>query len=245
MTLEQFAEKVKDFTDLSSSEQIVYFVYFLTVLEMKGWTQPKEVASCFDSLSLPQYSNISAFLSRKSTKKAGQLFIFNKKLGYSLIANQKSMISAMMGEKKIPKPSNDLLDLSRFEGVRGYIKFIAEEINLCYDNTAYTACSVLLRRLIETLIIEAYERKGLESKIKDVNNDYFMFAGLVQAYTKELALSPSRGIKKNLPNIKYLGDNAAHNKKFIATKKDIDELKKEILMTITELLFTIDYPNWK
>jgi hypothetical protein len=40
-------------------------------------------------------------------------------------------------------------------------------MNGAYSAGWYDACAVMMRRLLETVIIEAFEQNGLDQKIKD------------------------------------------------------------------------------
>src|SRR5258706_10534985 len=52
------------------------------------------------------------------------------------------------------------------KGTRSYIEKIANQINGCYEYGWFDACAVMIRRLLETLIIEVFEYHKIEAKIK-------------------------------------------------------------------------------
>ena len=54
-----------------------------------------------------------------------------------------------------------------WRNTRGYVEEICRELNGCFRNAYYNAAAVMLRRLLETLIIEAYEHLGRQTEIKD------------------------------------------------------------------------------
>ena len=53
--------------------------------------------------------------------------------------------------------------MSLVRGTRGYIEKVSNQINGAYENGWYDACAVMLRRLIETLIIETFEHHKIAS----------------------------------------------------------------------------------
>ena len=52
-------------------------------------------------------------------------------------------------------------------GTRGYIEAVCKQLNGCFHAGFYDAAAVMLRRLLETLIIETYEQLKREAEIKD------------------------------------------------------------------------------
>ncbi len=125
---------------------------------------------------------------------------------------------------------------SLFNNTRGYLLRIVEQINGCYSNGWFDACAVMIRRLTEILIIECYEKHGIEAKIKFPSGDFFYLGGLVDATIKETSWNLGRNTRDALPRIKRLGDRAAHNRRFIARKWDIDQIKDDLRITTEELL---------
>lgn len=66
--LEAFTERINDFETLSASDMIPFFTYFLSGKEDKN-VSPSEIMDCFYSLSIKPYSNVAAYLSKKSSGK--------------------------------------------------------------------------------------------------------------------------------------------------------------------------------
>jgi hypothetical protein len=62
---------------------------------------------------------------------------------------------------------------------RGYISAIGRQMNGCYTSGWRDACAVMMRRLLEIVIIEAFETKGVASKIKDADGNYFQLSKLI------------------------------------------------------------------
>lgn len=137
--------------------------------------------------------------------------------------------------------SKDLLPIEVFENTRGYLKKNALQVNICYKNKAYDACSVLLRKIIEILIIEIYEKEDLEHKIKDSDGYYLMLKGLINSFINEKKFRKilSRNMNEILPKIKRNGDLSAHNRKYNSTKHDIDKISDDFRILFQELINTI------
>lgn len=121
------------------------------------------------------------------------------------------------------------------KGTRSYIEKVANQINGCYENGWFDACAVMIRRLLETLIIETFEHRNIESKIKK-NGDYMFLRDMINVTLAETSLNLGRNTKTALPKLKDIGDKSAHSRRFIAIRQDIDDIKAELRVVIQELL---------
>jgi len=125
---------------------------------------------------------------------------------------------------------------------RGYLIRVGRQMNGAYTAGWYDACAVMMRRLLETVIIEAFEKKGLDAKIKDGNGDFLMLTALVNKAPAETTWNLPRNVKKELPNLKDAGHKSAHNRLYLAEKSDIDKIEPafresvEAFLHIAELL---------
>jgi hypothetical protein len=118
-----------------------------------------------------------------------------------------------------------VLDKTHFKNSYDYIKRICNQINGSYEHGWNDACAVMIRKLVETLIIELYEANEINDKIKNIDGDYLFFNDLISKVTTESKWHLSRNTKRDLKKIKESGDKSAHNRKYIAIKTDIDDLK--------------------
>jgi hypothetical protein len=140
-------------------------------------------------------------------------------------------------EEGVPPSSHQVIMKSLTHDTRSYIVQIAQQINGAYEKGWYDACAVMIRRLVETLIIETFEKHGVEQKIKGPTGDYFFLRDLITATLNETAWSPSRNLKAALPKLKDVGDKSSHNRFFVAKRGDIQPLIADIRSVVQELLF--------
>ena len=133
-----------------------------------------------------------------------------------------------------PKIDNNVLNLEDFGGARPYVRALARQVNGCRQFEFFDACAVMMRRLAEVLIIDAYEAKGLRTKILNGGN-YQMLSGLVGALTSGTDFKLSRNAPRWIERLKELGDNAAHSRTYITKALDIDEFKGPYRNLISEL----------
>ncbi|MEZ6074094.1 MAG: hypothetical protein R3C59_16825 [Planctomycetaceae bacterium] len=131
---------------------------------------------------------------------------------------------------------NGYLPMAVWAGTRGYIEKIAKQVNGCYQHGYFDAASVLVRRLIETLLIECYEHLNIESKIRKTDGNYPMLSDIITGAVDNLHLSLGRETKNVLKEIKTTGDRAAHNRRYNAVKADLDKMQSGVRLAVDELL---------
>jgi len=115
------------------------------------------------------------------------------------------------------------------------IKEILHEINLCYEYDCFNGCAVLIRRLVESLIILAFDVHGIADQIRDVAGNNLGLELLIAKATQSRELSLTRNTKVGLPKPKFYGDLAAHNPRARVRKTDLDKFQAEIRVVIEEL----------
>lgn len=238
--LKTFVSRVPEFNTLDSGKQIKYFVYYLQIENQSPAVKPKDVGNCFDSLHLNPYSNISAYLTHYSRKGKNQQFL-KKKDGYILYSSVKEQIDIELDKPPELPLSNSLFPQSIFLNTRGYLVEFAKEACNCYDFGLYNSCLFMIRKITEILIIELYESKGIQSKIKNSKGDYFQLSDLISSVTNETSWKLTKIVKENLPKIKLLADSSVHSKRFSTKKPDIDNIKTNIRIAFEELISHIDY----
>jgi hypothetical protein len=136
-----------------------------------------------------------------------------------------------------PIPTTEqVVPMAVVAGTRGYIEKVALQANGCYEHGWYDACSVMIRRIVETLIIEVYEADGRPQDIKDNNGEFRMLRDLVATILADTTFNLGRDVKRSLPELKELGDRSAHKRRYNATKADIDKVLSGLRVTVEELL---------
>lgn len=151
---------------------------------------------------------------------------------------QATLLPAIEGMtvSSVPRTEHVLpLDLIRPTG-RKYIEKIVIQANGCYEHQWYDACSVMIRRLLETVIIELYEARRNAAEIKTSMGEFVPLSGLVDAVLASDAWNLGREVKKTLPDIKLLGDRSAHTRHYNATKRDVDKIIPGFRVAVEQLL---------
>ena len=150
---------------------------------------------------------------------------------------QKSAVESTQPPLEGTKPRTArVIDPSSVAGTRGYLEKVADQINGTYENGWYDACAVMLRRFVETLIIETYIAKNIEARIKDANGDFLTLQMLIDKARSEPDLNLSRNTKRVLLRLKKLGDLCAHNRRFVAKRSYFDELFEDLHLDMQTLI---------
>lgn len=121
---------------------------------------------------------------------------------------------------------------------RGYLERVVYQINGSYEKGWFDGCAVMMRRLMETLIIECFEAYGISDKIKDPRTgDFFYLSELISCALKEPSWNLGRNTKRALPNLKSIGDQSAHSRRYNAHREDIDKLIPDFRTACQELVY--------
>lgn len=136
-----------------------------------------------------------------------------------------------------PSRSHSVLDITLVKGTRGYIEIVAHQVNKTYDDTCYDACAVMVRRLVEMLLIEAFEACGVADHAKLPNGEFMYLSDLIDAAGNEAGWNLTRNIKPALLRLKGIGDKSAHDRWFNAKRRDIDKIKDDLRTVVQGLLY--------
>jgi hypothetical protein len=136
------------------------------------------------------------------------------------------------------RPANEfILPFAIVRGTRGYVERVVNQINGCYEKGWFDGCAVMMRRLIETLIIECFERRKIDAKIKNPGGDFLYLGELIDKTLQEPAWNLGRNSKQGLPRLKTIGDQSAHNRRYNAHREDIDKVSTDFRVACEELLY--------
>jgi hypothetical protein len=136
-----------------------------------------------------------------------------------------------------PREDDGLFPLSVLaQASRGYLVTIGRQMNGCFASGWHDAAAVMMRRLIEISIVEAFEGRGIASKLKDASGNYLQLSDLVAKALAETTWTLSRNTKKALPSLRDVGHMSAHGRYFCARQEDIEALKPGCRIVVEEFL---------
>jgi len=135
--------------------------------------------------------------------------------------------------------SDSIVPMSLVSGTRGYIEKVCDQINKSFDTHLFDCTAVMCRRLLETLIIEVYEKEGRANEIR--NGRHFIgLSDLITYLENDTALFISKPAMDALKSFKKLGDLSAHNRHYNARDTDINPQRAGIRLIVEELLYRAD-----
>lgn len=155
----------------------------------------------------------------------------SRELLFSLKTTWREQSSASTPESEGLFPLSILVQTNR-----GYLTTIGRQMNGCYSAGWYDASSVMMRRLVEIAIIEAFEHKGNADKIKSADGNYLHLSELVQRAIAETSWTLSRNAKKGLPHLRDVGHMSAHGRHFLARKEDLERVQLGCRVVVEEFL---------
>jgi len=140
-------------------------------------------------------------------------------------------------DEGLPAYSQQVLPKSLFTNSRGYLEKVVNQINGCYEKGWFDACAVMIRRLVETLIIECFEKHKIATKIQGSDGEFLYLSDLIAKLLAETSWNLGRNTKRSLPKLKNIGDKSAHSRRFTARRWDIDKIVEDIRVVSEELVY--------
>ena len=119
---------------------------------------------------------------------------------------------------------------------RGYLTAIGRQMNESFRSGYYDASAVMMRRLLEVSIVEAFEARGIEANIKGADGNYLHLTDMVKQAIAEPSWNLSRNTKKFLPQLRDVGHLSAHGRYFTAQDSDIVKVQPGIRIVVEEFL---------
>jgi hypothetical protein len=120
-------------------------------------------------------------------------------------------------------------------GGRRSLDAVRREANGAYERAFYNSAAVMCRRLVEMLLIEAFEASGRLDDVRDSHNNLLPLSDLISAAKSGRILKLSRTAPATLSRVKQLGDGASHHRHYLVAKKDLDDLNPGFALLISEL----------
>jgi hypothetical protein len=133
--------------------------------------------------------------------------------------------------------SDEILPFELYRGKRDNITRIGDQINKAYHYKIYDGCAVLMRRLLEMLLIQAFIENGIESEILDSDGNYFQLSDIIKVAIQSRKLGLSRNAKGYLDPFREKGNLSAHNPFHNARRKDLEILQPKFRHLAEELFY--------
>lgn len=252
--LDPLIEQVRQFKPLTDYDQVIANIDNLDGLELdvNSYYGDSEYSSFVDEWAFPKVKLLHAHLKRLGFSdlieemenirlEEGRYVRIIETLRGFIFPETRTRVQALKKEAPPTEPqmpqSEEVLPHSLVSNTRGYIEKIVFQINGTYEQGWFDACAVMIRRLIETLIIEAFENHNIAGNIKSPSGDYLYLRDLINRTLTETAWNLGRNTKTGIPHLKDIGDQSAHSRRFIAQRADIQNIIPDLRTVVQELLF--------
>jgi hypothetical protein len=130
-----------------------------------------------------------------------------------------------------------ILDESLLQKDRSYILSLIRQINASYENNIFDGCAVLMRRLLEVMLIMAYEELKIDAIIRDGDGSYKQLNNIIDDATTNKTLKLSRNTKDSLDTFRKLGNFSAHKIYYNAKRSYIEPVIIDYRAAIEELMY--------
>lgn len=243
MVLDEFCKSIGRLT-LTNAQKAVAILWFWDQeeagIEKKSRELAKEIRE--HHIGNPDPGQLSKSI--KATK-----CVYTRAGLFRLREDKKDEIRSWINDALVGMPETvpfDELFLTEevYKSTRKYINQVCIQLNGSYFKGYFDCAAVMIRRLVETLIIESFEKENRGNEIKDTNGDYWMLKKLVIKTIGSTGLTLGRNSKSALKDIRELGNLSAHNRRYIAKKSDLDKVKVGLRVCVEELMNIADlYPK--
>lgn len=233
MTLEDFLKRVLN-EKSTRVDQAVAVVWFYQKFENVKEISLSEIVKILENLKYgkPNITNLRKSFPRKLVLiNQKDICSINSKYGKETDSYFNGLLDIVEVDQSPSVFSQELLDSIN----RSYIISILNQINTSYNIGNYDCVAVMVRRLMESLIIDVFILKGKTDEIKN-GNSFIMLEQLIKKFVGDKIVVLSRNMQKNMLKVKELGDRAAHDRNYITSVLDINDHKTIFRVTIDELL---------
>ncbi len=237
MTKDQFSKLVNlaDQTELVKATLVGFYLHIHQELEEYS------LRTLVDGMVDFGLSRPNEYRLRDRMKGNGSPFIKGKQQGnYKLSIKQhrafkEAYPTALVESEEIVTDETILPD-SLLKGTRTYLEKVGQQINGSRHYKIADGCLLLMRRMLEMLILLAYEHKGREAESKDASGWHYPLSHLINHAQSNQIIRLTRASSDVLEELRQLGNNSAHGGRYIARLVEIDKSKIAFRVCVEELL---------
>lgn len=133
--------------------------------------------------------------------------------------------------------AGSILPTQMFENVSANIQSLCKQINASYEHNLYDCTAVIMRRLLEGLLVLAYQNHDIESEITEKSGWHFTLDKIIKNAAQSKTLALSANTKRDMPLFKDIGNFSAHKIWYNSTKQDIEPHILKYRVIIEKLMY--------
>lgn len=222
----------------SEAEKVEYLAFYYQKTSESTYFSLNDICKWFEALGLakPNTSRLKKrLIASKTVVKASEKDTF--RLHAEKLRKFEAEFPQLNEENEHVVSVDTILPTILYSGTRGYIESLAKQINASYEHNIFDGCAVLMRRLLEVMLIHAYQNLTIENAIKDANGEFKQLNSIIAHAITCTPLGLSRNTRDCLDTFRKLGNFSAHRIEYNAKKKDIRDVVLEFRVAIEELLY--------
>lgn len=237
MKIEQFCIQF-DLVNKLEIEKVEYLAYYLVENKQEPEFTVSDISSLIFALGFakPNQTRLRHKVAKSTSfvkgSKKGLFRLSPKKL-----ASLKSSHPAVSESEEILSDDSILPEILLQETGRPYLIKLAQQINSAYEHNLFDACSLMMRRLLEVLLIHCFEHVNIEDDVKDSDGNYQNLKTLINKAGSRVEIAISNDVKKDMDKFRELGNLAAHRVKYNCRRDDIRKIKLAYRAIVEELLY--------
>lgn len=237
MKVEQFSS-LADLVNKPEIQKVQHLAFYLLENKDQSEFTVKDLSGILVALGFAQPNNTRL---KAAVKKSS---LFNKgsradyfRLSVKAITSLRELYPNLSESEEIMSDDSLLPEVLFKEVRRQYLIKAAQQINAAYENNLFDACSLMMRRLLEILLIHCFEANGIESRVKDDEGNYQNLKTLINKAKTFSEIPLSTDAKKDMDSFRELGNLSAHRVRYNCRRDDIRVLRVEYRAVIEELLY--------
>jgi hypothetical protein len=235
-SLPSFAEGISKL-GLTEVGQAIALLWYFDQKEGRSELRPAHLAELMHDLSLRRRINVTRLgrqlLANRDVMRGKEMGTVRLRVaGKSRLASRYNEIA---GTIVASKADVEIIPAGLFENTRPYLESLVTQINGTYQRGFYDSCAVMCRRLLECLLLLAFEKAEKGDVVRDPAGEYRALADIIGLASSNRHIKLSRGAGTVMGKIEYVGELAAHHPTYITRQKDIDEQRSGFRRVIAEL----------
>lgn len=237
MKVEQFSS-LADLVNKPEIQKVQHLAFYLLENKDQSEFTVKDLSGILVALGFaqPNMTRLKAAVKKSSVFNKGTKADYFR-LSAKAVTSLREQYPNLSESEEIMSDDSLLPEILFNEVRRQYLIKAAQQINAAYENNLFDACSLMMRRLLEILLIHCFEAKGIESRVKDDEGNYQNLKTLINKAKTFSEIPLSNDAKKDIDSFRELGNLSAHRVRYNCRRDDIRVLRVEYRAVIEELLY--------
>jgi hypothetical protein len=237
MKLDFFSQKY-ELIDKTETDKVAFLAFFLHQNNDEQEFTVSDVSSIIFALGFakPNQTRLKSNITKSSwfIKGSKQGFF---KLSAKKLSELRIVIPDVLESEDVISDDSILPEILLKETGRPYLIKLAQQINSAYENNLFDACSLMMRRLLEVLLIHCFESAGIDNAVKDDDGNFKNLKTLINTAISRVEIKISNDVKKDIDKFRELGNLSAHRVKYNCRRDDIRVVRLDYRAVVEELLY--------